>query len=75
MNLFVELDLSGNKFDGEVSTEIGELTRLEKLYLDDNEFEGQIPSELGELDELSKFNYISFTYLVPFIRIGTYIFS
>lgn len=47
------LDLSGNKLDSTVPSEIGLLTELETLLLASNQLTGSIPKEVGELAALT----------------------
>nr|GMD86763.1 receptor-like protein 12 [Ipomoea batatas] len=50
--IYVYLDLSNNRFHGNVPKEIGELKSLVVLNLSRNEFDGRIPTSLGELSQL-----------------------
>ena len=47
-----EIDLTQNQLKGSLPTEIGLLTRCEKLYLNDNLIVGSLPSEIGLLQRL-----------------------
>lgn len=49
---FTSIDLSGNKFHGQIPKEIGDLKALHFLNLSRNAFTGQIPSSLGSLTQL-----------------------
>ncbi|KAF3454500.1 hypothetical protein FNV43_RR04948 [Rhamnella rubrinervis] len=49
---FTSIDLSNNKFDGEIPSSIGDLRSLIVLNLSSNSFTGTIPSSLGNLREL-----------------------
>lgn len=49
------IDLSYNRIDGTIPTEIGELEQtLEYFDVYDNDLEGTIPTEMGDLDELTE---------------------
>ncbi|XP_038721955.1 probable LRR receptor-like serine/threonine-protein kinase At3g47570 [Tripterygium wilfordii] len=52
--LLKRLDLSGNKFTGGISKNIGNCTLLEELWLDHNYLRGTIPLEVGHLQNLEK---------------------
>ncbi len=47
-----EIYLIGNNLDGEIPSELGNISELEGLYLARNELSGSIPSELGDLSNL-----------------------
>ena len=49
---FVFVDLSDNKFEGEISDLFGKLKALRSLNLSNNMLTGRIPSSLGNLTEL-----------------------
>ena len=44
--------LQDNQLTGKIPSELGGLTKLERLYLNDNQLTGEIPSELGDLANL-----------------------
>jgi hypothetical protein len=46
------LGLQGNNLSGSIPPELGNLTKLEDLWLRDNELSGPIPPELGKLTNL-----------------------
>ena len=46
------LFLDSNQLTGNIPSELGGLTELERLYLDGNQLTGRIPSELGDLANL-----------------------
>ena len=48
----IELTLNRNQLSGELPTELGRLTNLERLELYWNQLSGEIPAELGDLDNL-----------------------
>ena len=48
------LKLQKNEFSS-LPSELGEMKRLQYLYLDENDFSTFLPSELGQLDELKEF--------------------
>ena len=47
-----ELDLSYNRFSGELPQELGELAQLRYLYLSNNKLSGSIPTSFSQLREL-----------------------
>ncbi|KAI4323982.1 hypothetical protein L6164_023551 [Bauhinia variegata] len=49
---FIAIDISSNKFDGEIPHAIGDLKGLVLLNLSNNMFTGVIPSSLGKLSQL-----------------------
>ncbi|XP_060671053.1 receptor-like protein 19 [Ziziphus jujuba] len=51
-DIFAFIDMSSNKFEGEISTLFGNLTSLRSLNLSNNMLTGCIPSSLGNLTEL-----------------------
>ncbi|XP_042499829.1 receptor-like protein 7 [Macadamia integrifolia] len=52
LTIFTAIDLSNNKFQGEIEESIGNLKSLIVLNLSCNSFTGAIPSSLGNLTEL-----------------------
>ncbi|KAF3458003.1 hypothetical protein FNV43_RR02665 [Rhamnella rubrinervis] len=52
LTIFKSIDLSNNRFDGEIPSSIGKLHSLVMLNLSSNNFTGSIPSSLGNLSEL-----------------------
>ena len=71
--LATSIDLSGNKFSGDIPAALGNCSYLISLKLDNNTFSGQIPQELVQLNRIS---YISFannklTGQVPAFRYGS----
>ncbi|KAF3442375.1 hypothetical protein FNV43_RR16291 [Rhamnella rubrinervis] len=50
--IFTSIDLSNNRFDGEIPRSIGNLQSLHVLNLSSNSFAGLIPSSFGNLKEL-----------------------
>ncbi|XP_059663921.1 receptor-like protein 6 [Cornus florida] len=52
LNVFTAIDLSSNRFEGEIPESIGILKSLHMLNLSNNNFIGQIPSSLGNLTEI-----------------------
>uniref|UniRef100_A0A453AGR7 non-specific serine/threonine protein kinase n=1 Tax=Aegilops tauschii subsp. strangulata TaxID=200361 RepID=A0A453AGR7_AEGTS len=46
------LQAEGNKFSGQIPSTIGNLSRLNKLYLHNNELTGNIPATLGNCKQL-----------------------
>tara|TARA_B100001250_G_C19747212_1_gene765921 strand:+ start:311 stop:1210 length:900 start_codon:yes stop_codon:yes gene_type:complete len=50
------LDLSNRGLTGSIPIEIGNLTNLERLYLNENQLTGEIPSEIGNLTNLTSIN-------------------
>ena len=47
------LNFSSNELNGEIPSEIGNLTNLTTLFLNDNQLTGEIPSEIGNLTNLT----------------------
>ncbi|XP_068653789.1 probable LRR receptor-like serine/threonine-protein kinase At1g74360 [Aristolochia californica] len=52
----VSLNVSWNRFSGEIPEELGDLRCLQNLDLSHNNFSGEFPISLNQLNELSKFN-------------------
>ncbi|XP_059661291.1 receptor like protein 23-like isoform X2 [Cornus florida] len=52
LNSFTAIDLSSNRFEGEIPDSIGILKGLHMLRLSDNNLTGHIPSSLGNLMQL-----------------------
>ncbi|CAA7032573.1 unnamed protein product [Microthlaspi erraticum] len=52
LKIFVALDFSGNRFEGEIPRSIGLLKELHVLNLSNNAFTGHIPSSMGNLTAL-----------------------
>ncbi|GMP53680.1 hypothetical protein CsSME_00019076 [Camellia sinensis var. sinensis] len=52
LNIFTAIDLSSNKFEGEIPEFIGNLKGLQVLNLSNNDLSGRIPSCLGNLTNL-----------------------
>nr|XP_048337083.1 receptor-like protein 7 [Ziziphus jujuba var. spinosa] len=52
LTVFISIDLSNNKFDGEIPSTLWGLRSLVMLNLSSNNFTGLIPSSLGNLKEL-----------------------
>ena len=52
----IELALSENMLSGEIPSELGNLTNLDRLNLSFNMLSGSIPSELGNLTNLTRLN-------------------
>ena len=48
---FTSIDLSNNRFDGEIPSTIGNLQALVVLNLSSNSFTGSIPPSLGNMSE------------------------
>ncbi|GAU35655.1 hypothetical protein TSUD_255520 [Trifolium subterraneum] len=57
--LFVSVDLSRNKFEGEIPNAIGELHALKGLNLSHNRLVGQIPQSMGNLTYLESLDLSS----------------
>ncbi len=57
LNLY-HLNLPDNALIGNIPSEIGELDKLEVLYLNQNQLSGEIPISIYDLSNL---NYLSFT--------------
>ena len=56
---FVIIDLSGNKFEGEIPNVIGELQALVGLNLSHNRLSGPIPQSMGNLIKLESLDLSS----------------
>ncbi|KAF3456981.1 hypothetical protein FNV43_RR01638 [Rhamnella rubrinervis] len=52
LTAFTSIDLSNNRFDGEIPSSIGNLQALVVLNLSSNNFTGSIPPSLGNMSEL-----------------------
>ncbi|CAI0384812.1 unnamed protein product [Linum tenue] len=52
LGLYTFLDLSNNRFSGEIPSELGNLTSLKALNLSHNQLSGWIPASLGEMRSL-----------------------
>ncbi|KAM7481251.1 hypothetical protein LguiB_005834 [Lonicera macranthoides] len=52
LNVFIAVDLSSNKFKGEIPHSIGSLKGLQSLNLSNNDLIGPIPPSLGQLSRL-----------------------
>ncbi|XP_052193890.1 receptor-like protein 6 [Diospyros lotus] len=52
LEIFIGIDLSSNKFEGEIPKSLGDLKALQLLNLSNNELSGGIPSFLGDLSNL-----------------------
>ena len=46
------INLVSNQLTGEIPKELGNLSNLERIYLNGNQLTGEIPKELGDLSEL-----------------------
>ncbi|MED6205550.1 hypothetical protein PIB30_018725 [Stylosanthes scabra] len=58
-NILVSIDLSSNRFEGEIPDDIGELRALENLNLSNNKLVGHIPRSLGNLTNLESLDLSS----------------
>ncbi|MED6122590.1 hypothetical protein PIB30_041128 [Stylosanthes scabra] len=58
-NILVSIDLSNNRFEGEVPDDIGELRALENLNFSHNKLVGHIPRSLGNLTNLESLDLSS----------------
>ncbi|KAJ4822879.1 hypothetical protein Tsubulata_023542 [Turnera subulata] len=56
LDVFVSIDLSSNKFEGEIPKEIGDLRSLKGLNFSHNNFSGAIPTSIGNLSLLEWFD-------------------
>ena len=52
-----DLDLSANQLSGEIPAELGNLSRLELLYISDNNLTGALPQSLTGLSGLESFHF------------------
>ncbi|EOY19925.1 Receptor like protein 6, putative [Theobroma cacao] len=50
--IFISIDLSNNKFEGEISTDFGKLISIRGLNLSHNSLNGHIPQSIGNLTVL-----------------------
>ncbi|MCH98435.1 receptor-like protein kinase, partial [Trifolium medium] len=57
--VFVNIDLSQNKFEGEIPNVIGELRALKGLNLSHNRFTGPIPRSIGNLSSMESLDLSS----------------
>ncbi|KAE8667027.1 Receptor like protein 33 [Hibiscus syriacus] len=57
--IFVSMDLSNNKFSGQIPEEVGELISLQMLNFSSNNFTGPIPSSFGNLVALESLDISS----------------
>ena len=62
MKEWKEFIITSNSLEGSISSEIGQCTKLTKLYLYNNSLDGFIPTEVGVLTKL-KYLDISSNYL------------
>ena len=51
------LDLGSNRLNGEIPTELGDLSNLQLLYINDNGLTGALPQSLTELAALESFHF------------------
>mmetsp|Transcript_2650 Transcript_2650/g.4035 ORF Transcript_2650/g.4035 Transcript_2650/m.4035 type:complete len:118 (+) Transcript_2650:3-356(+) len=58
----MDLELSSNRLNGTIPSELGNLMQLATLYLHNNTLTGEIPSEIGKLTQLTKLD-LSFNQL------------
>ncbi|XP_017240152.1 receptor-like protein 9DC3 [Daucus carota subsp. sativus] len=72
LHIYTAVDLSCNKFQGEVPKVIGELKGLALLNLSHNSLTGPIPSQLGNMKALQSLDLSSnqFTGAIPYPLIG-----
>ncbi|RHN52146.1 putative leucine-rich repeat domain, L domain-containing protein [Medicago truncatula] len=56
---FVSIDMSRNKFEGEIPNAIGELHALKGINLSHNRLTGHIPQSIGKLTYLESLNLSS----------------
>lgn len=61
-SIYITIDLSCNRFEGNIPSVIGDLTSLVMLNLSDNSLEGNIPTSLGSVSALQLL-YLSFNKL------------
>ncbi|CAI9261447.1 unnamed protein product [Lactuca saligna] len=59
LNIFIAVDLSSNKFQGEIPEAIKALSNLQLLNLSNNELSGTIPSSMGNLTNLESLDLSS----------------
>lgn len=52
LTVFTTIDISENKFEGQIPNSIGDLNALKLLNFSHNKFSGLIPSTLGDLSDL-----------------------
>jgi len=57
-----QLSLYSNQLSGEIPPELGQLSRLQYLWLDFNQLSGEIPQQLGDLSNL-KYLWLDFNQL------------
>ena len=51
------LDVGSNRLNGEMPTELGDLSNLKLLFINDNELTGVLPQSLTSLSELESFRF------------------
>ena len=51
------LDVGSNRLDGEIPTELGELSNLKLLYISDNDLTGVLPQSLTGISGLESFHF------------------
>ncbi|XP_076912304.1 uncharacterized protein LOC143570567 [Bidens hawaiensis] len=59
LTIFISIDISDNKFSGEITHTIGRLKALYALNISHNELTGFIPSSLGDLNQLESLDMSS----------------
>ncbi|XP_042478849.1 receptor-like protein 9DC3 [Macadamia integrifolia] len=57
LTIYTTLDLSNNRFQGEIPKMIEELTSLVVLNMSHNDLIGQIPSSIGNMEELESLDF------------------
>ncbi|KAL4308023.1 hypothetical protein GQ457_01G049430 [Hibiscus cannabinus] len=59
IDIFVSMDLSNNKFSGQIPEEVGQLIYLQMLNISHNDFTGPIPASFGNLVALESLDLSS----------------
>jgi hypothetical protein len=64
-----KLFLTSNDIEGELPTEFGQLTQLERLKVSRNYLKGTLPSEIGLMTNLGTYITFKFCFRVDLVRL------
>ena len=67
MNHTGRLGLGGNRLEGTIPTELGNLHRLWELWLYPNRLSGTIPTEIGKLSNLENLVLMEKLTMLPYV--------